>query len=155
MFQQFEYHRRKYCKSCWNSFTVLFWKKVTIFWSWLNILIFLQWLKNIIFGYFEAEIWLLKTWKWKSSLCWRSYSDVFSQCSIYSCVRWLKPRIFWKKYWMRKKKSGIYYMKLKNPMVNTKILFVFRSVGYRIQIQKVILIRHFPDVNPFQSSFCC
>lgn len=56
---------------------------------------------------------------------------------------------------MRKKKSGIYYMKLKNPMVNTKILFVFRSVGYRIQIQKVILIRHFPDVNPFQSSFCC
>lgn len=104
MFQQFEYHRRKYCKSCWNSFTVLFWKKVTIFWSWLNILIFLQWLKNIILGYFEAEIWLLKTWKWKSSLCWRSYSDVFSQCSIYSCVRWLKPRIFWKKYWMRKKK---------------------------------------------------
>lgn len=104
MFQQFEYHRRKYCKSCWNSFTVLFWKKVTIFCSWLNILIFLQWLKNIIFGYFEAEIWLLKTWKWKSSLCWRSYSDVFSQCSIYSCVRWLKPRIFWKKYWMRKKK---------------------------------------------------
>lgn len=104
MFQQFEYHRRKYCKRCWNSFTVLFWKKVTIFWSWLNILIFLQWLKNIILGYFEAEIWLLKTWKWKSSLCWRSYSDVFSQCSIYSCVRWLKPRIFWKKYWMRKKK---------------------------------------------------